>query len=225
MIPRGQQITDTTRRLSKDEESRIEALVTRTVAFLSEEEKTKIASRMSGGGKSKQDTVHGYLRALAVKHMSSGFGVEQKLQLHPEKKSNHSEPRSAQTSIHDLGTSVADGPPRSEHWYPKSDAFILIGKRDSLIRPLPSGHYNQHNVASNVLLAIGKHPWLPGLNHHLQGQLDRDESGKQINVLSRQLSRTQELKKYKAPKIMSEIAAANNGATLPMGGRPLPTKV
>lgn len=45
--------------------------------------------------------------------------------------------------------------------------------------------------------------------------------GKQINVVSKQMLRAQELRGYQAPRTMNEIAAANDRAALPMGGRPL----
>jgi len=57
--------------------------------------------------------------------------------------------------------------------------YLLLPEKHQLSeRPLPCGLYTKHTVASNVLLAMGKHPWLFKLNARLEGLLDRDGTGR-----------------------------------------------
>lgn len=93
--------------------------------------------------------------------------------------------------------------------YPLHEKYLIVKKTNQRIRPLPDGPHNRRNVASNVLLSMGKHPWLPGLNHHLQGLLDRGPSGRKINSVTGQVRNAQYFKKYKAPASMTKMTAAN----------------
>lgn len=91
--------------------------------------------------------------------------------------------------------------------------YIVVKKAELGLRPLPSCPPNKHNLASNILLAIGKHPWLPGLNHHLRGLLDKNSAGRVDPDARRQDERAEKFRKYEAPSSPSEIAKANRRAT------------
>ncbi|KAK5092906.1 M-phase phosphoprotein 8 [Exophiala xenobiotica] len=62
-------------------------------------------------------------------------------------------------------------------------------------RPLPCGPYTKHTVASNVLLAMGKHPWLFKLNARLEGLLDIDDAGRRLEHGKAQHQRVEGLKR------------------------------
>lgn len=52
-----------------------------------------------------------------------------------------------------------------------------------IYRPLPCGRrYDRHTVASNVLLAVGVHPWLAPLNDHWEDLLDVNIEAKPLNA-------------------------------------------
>lgn len=62
------------------------------------------------------------------------------------------------------------------------DRYLLVPKvhHNAFDRPFPCGPYTKHTIASNVLITIGKHPWLPDLNAQLQGVLDCDRHGNKL---------------------------------------------
>lgn len=62
------------------------------------------------------------------------------------------------------------------------DRYLLVPRvhQNAFNRPFPCGPYTRHTVASNLLVTIGKHPWLPDLNAQLQGILDYDRHGNKL---------------------------------------------
>lgn len=207
-----QQMDNRAHKLLKEEESRIDAHVAKTAALLSEEQKTRIAERMAKhnntrqmNAKSKRDAVNAFLRYEAMKHLGSGNAADLNGQSLPGTTPAHEPALRGRHNVKGLPTTSkqsqegrqSKAKSQKQH-YPENDSYLLIHKTAPLQRPLPSGRYNKHNIASNVLLAMGTHPWLPGLNHHLEGKLDCDASGRQSNALTQQLLRAEELKNYKA---------------------------
>ena len=79
--------------------------------------------------------------------------------------------------------------------YTPDTRFLLLPKHLQYSeRPLPCGPYTKHTVASNVLLAMGKHPWLFKLNARLEGMLDRDDAGRRLEHGKAQHQRVEDLR-------------------------------
>jgi len=97
------------------------------------------------------------------------------------KASTAERPRMKPPSVSDQSKTGAP-PPQGCHTGDREnrdEKYLLIPKHHSSCaeRPFPCGPYTKHTVASNVLLAVGKHPWLHKLNVRLEGQLNLDLSG------------------------------------------------
>lgn len=75
--------------------------------------------------------------------------------------------------------------------------YLLLPKHlQSSQRPLPCGPYTKHTVASNVLLAMGKHPWLFKLNARSEGLLDIDGTGRRLEHAKAQHQRATGFRSY-----------------------------
>ena len=81
---------------------------------------------------------------------------------------------------------------------PQAERYLLlpIHHIDSLHRPFPCGQYTKHTVASNVLLTMGKHPWLYKLNARLEGLIDVDSAGRRLGKATAQHQRAIGLSKH-----------------------------
>lgn len=101
-----------------------------------------------------------------------------------------SEPLQKRAATHFVDLTV-DTKDRNQHTFAASRSkkeepprYLLVPQEKKHSgRPLPSGPYSRHTVASNVLIAMGYHPWLPALNIRLKGLMDVDvNTGKQIDA-------------------------------------------
>ncbi|KAK5956998.1 hypothetical protein OHC33_001367 [Knufia fluminis] len=83
------------------------------------------------------------------------------------------------------------------------EKYLLVPKAQSSSsqRPFPCGPYTRHTVATNVLLAMGKHPWLSKLNARLDGLLDADGTGRHINDARTQNERAIGFKRFLANQV------------------------
>lgn len=200
--------------------------VSRTIASLSDEDKAQmrrgIAKNqriMQASIQQKADPLFAFLRSVAEKELQTRKARDHDMNslILAEKASDLSSVGRKDLYYEEL-TGAFVAPQKS---YPLHDKYLLVKKTNQRIRPLPDGPHDRRNVASNVLLSIGKHPWLPGLNHHLKGLLDRGPGGRRLNNVNGQVRNARYFKDYKAPASMSEMTEANFRASLPMGGTPL----
>lgn len=233
---------NTERSLTEVEQGWIRENVARTAKQLSYAQKVLIAKRVSGKQSFSSNTieynVHTFLRKEAEKIVRSGEhiigahyatqSVHRKTVTHPSSSrhcNDRGTPGSPETKFAELDKeNEEDSIVTKQSSYPPNDRFMVVRKRTLAVepsRPLPDGYYNRHNVASHVLLALGQHPWLVGLNHHLRGLLDMTNDGIPTGFVSKQLLRGQELKNYKIPTTAAEIKQANLRASLPFSGKPL----
>ncbi|KAK5075496.1 Chromobox protein 1 [Lithohypha guttulata] len=88
---------------------------------------------------------------------------------------------------------------------PENETFLV-----SRVFPFsPYGPYTQHNVAMNVLLAAGKHPWLPALNVRLRGLIDRGANGGELDAQA-QHQRGESFKQYVTERLLAEQSQRPN---------------